>query len=115
MILRYVDGKYPDQPLLDSEGPVQPAVEKAAALQHRSMRRQLERMVKWAEELASVGSDVKRPAAVGSTPTMEMRKFGRCYSQLHELMMEHAQAEERLIFPVIDMADQGDPDDQNFH
>lgn len=115
MILQYVDGKYPDPPLLDSEGPVLPAVEKAAALQHRSMCRQLERMVKWAEELATVGSDAKRPTAARSTPRMELRKFGRCYTQLHKLMMEHAQAEERLIFPVIDMADRGDPDDQNFH
>lgn len=117
LILRYVDGKYPDPPLLDSEGPVRPAVEKAAALQHRSMRRQLERVVKWAEELAEAGSKAKRPAAAGSTPRMEVRKFGRCYAQLHELMVEHAQAEERLIFPVLDLADRGDLhlDDQNMN
>eukprot|EP00262_Sarcandra_glabra_P018889 TRINITY_DN6936_c0_g1_i1.p1 TRINITY_DN6936_c0_g1~~TRINITY_DN6936_c0_g1_i1.p1 ORF type:complete len:225 (+),score=33.02 TRINITY_DN6936_c0_g1_i1:90-677(+) len=41
------------------------------------------------------------------SPRMEVRKFGRSYSQLLEVMLEHAQMEERIVFPVLERADRG--------
>lgn len=40
-------------------------------------------------------------------PKMELREFGRFYAQLHELLVEHAQVEERVIFPVLEKAKRG--------
>ncbi|CAA6663755.1 unnamed protein product [Spirodela intermedia] len=58
------------------------------------------------EAMAAGGGGRPAEGRKGSpSPRMEARKFGRIYSQLAELMMEHAQMEERVVFPVIDRAD----------
>jgi iron-sulfur cluster repair protein YtfE (RIC family) len=38
---------------------------------------------------------------------MEVRKFGKSYSQLLEVMIEHAQMEERVLFPLLETAERG--------
>lgn len=39
---------------------------------------------------------------------MEVRKFGKSYSQLLEVMIEHAQMEERVLFPLLETAERGE-------
>lgn len=38
---------------------------------------------------------------------MEVKKFARSYSQLLEMMLEHAQMEEKVVFPILERADRG--------
>ncbi|KAL3520895.1 hypothetical protein ACH5RR_019044 [Cinchona calisaya] len=117
-IFRYLDGKFPEPALLvrrDLNQQVSsfgwfdkttPLVVWVVNLQHRSMMWHLERMVRWAEDLAARGGRTKGDATMGS-PRMEMNKFGRNYGQLMEVMLEHARMEERLVFPILDKADRG--------
>ncbi|XP_022133544.1 uncharacterized protein LOC111006103 [Momordica charantia] len=64
------------------------------------------RLLRWAKDLAARGGRTAVDPAVG-TPRMELRKFGRSYSQLLEVMLEHAQMEEKVLFPILEMADRG--------
>lgn len=115
-ILRYLDGKFPEPPLLlrdmnqvNSFGwfdKTTPLVVWVVNLQHRSMVWHLERMVRWAEDMASRGGRTKGDPVMGSV-RMEMKKFERNYLQLMEVMLEHARMEERVIFPILDKADRG--------
>ncbi|RYR25508.1 hypothetical protein Ahy_B02g059303 [Arachis hypogaea] len=73
-------------------------------MQHKSMTWHLERMVRWAEDLARRGGRRAVDPKVGSW-RMEVRKFSKSYCQLLEVMMEHAQMEERVLFPIFDSAD----------
>ncbi|KAK9283037.1 hypothetical protein L1049_011265 [Liquidambar formosana] len=66
----------------------------------------MERVVRWGEDLVTRGGKSGGDPTVGS-PRMEVRKFGRSYSQLLEVMLEHAQMEERVVFPILEMADRG--------
>ncbi|MED6139647.1 hypothetical protein PIB30_085778, partial [Stylosanthes scabra] len=75
-------------------------------MQHKSMTWHLERMVRWAEDLATRGGRKAVDPKVGSW-RMEVSKFAKSYSQLLEVMMEHAQMEERVLFPIFDGADRG--------
>ena len=59
-----------------------------------------------AEDLATRGGTRAVDPKVG-TWKMEVVKFGRSYSQLLEVMLEHAQMEERVLFPIFDSADRG--------
>jgi hypothetical protein len=68
----------------------------------------VERLVRWAEDLATRGGKKAVDPKMGSWK-MEVRKFGRSYSQLLDVMMEHAQMEERVLFPIFDRADRGTP------
>ncbi|XP_058107356.1 uncharacterized protein LOC131250944 isoform X2 [Magnolia sinica] len=113
-LLRYIDEKFPNPPLVPRVGewvraPI-PAIVVTATLQHRSMAWHLDRLVMWVEDLA----DRKRTRGDGravdptmGSPRMEVKKLGRIYSQLLELMLEHAQMEERIVFPVLERADRG--------
>lgn len=81
-------------------------------LQHKSMVWHVDRMVRWSEDLASRGGKKKGNGIVGvdptvGTPRMEVRKFGRSYSHLLEMMLEHAQMEEKILFPILDVDDPG--------
>ncbi|MQL73024.1 hypothetical protein Taro_005379 [Colocasia esculenta] len=106
-ILQYIDAKLPGPAIL-GKGlvPAQPGMALAAALQHRSMERHLERIARWAEGLAAEevggveGKDRRRCRA-------ETRRLRRSYAQLAEMMLEHAQMEERLVFPALESADRG--------
>ncbi|XP_059307754.1 uncharacterized protein LOC132059221 [Lycium ferocissimum] len=106
-VLRYLDVKFPDPKVLTGcYDETTPFVVWLVILQHRSMTWHLERMGRWAEDLAARGGKARGDPAMG-TPRMEMRKFARGYSQLLELMLEHAQMEERVVFQILEKADRG--------
>ncbi|CAH9148793.1 unnamed protein product [Cuscuta epithymum] len=109
-LVRYLDATFPEPRLLLAggrwHGEMPPSVACVVTLQHRSMIWHLERMVKWAEELAARGGKARgNPAAC--TPRMEIKKFGKRYSMLMEVMLEHAQMEEKNVFPILEKADRG--------
>ncbi|WOL03499.1 hypothetical protein Cni_G12219 [Canna indica] len=70
----------------------------ATALQHRSVERHVEELARWAAEMAAGGTEMKGEAA----------RMGKSYGQLMEVVLEHAQMEERLLFPTLEAA--ADPD-----
>lgn len=78
-----------------------------ALLQHKSIRWHLEAFVKLVQEFDSINRR-------SSIDTMERTVFGtrlkelpKVYDRLLELLQEHAQMEERVIFPALETADQG--------
>ncbi|KAK7279043.1 hypothetical protein RJT34_24086 [Clitoria ternatea] len=114
-LLRFIDSKFPG--LSPTPAPAVKAerggeegttslVVRVTRLQHKSMTWHLERIVRWAEDMATRGGRRAIDPKVG-TWKMEVRKFGRSYSELLEVMMEHAQMEERVLFPIFDRADRG--------
>ncbi|XP_010245450.1 PREDICTED: uncharacterized protein LOC104588984 isoform X2 [Nelumbo nucifera] len=109
-LLQYIEAKFPHPPLLHRVCSLQreryPAIVLATTLQHKSMTWHLQRLVRWAEDMATRGARRTVDPSMGS-PRMEVRKFGRSYSQLLEVMLEHAQMEERIIFPILEKADRG--------
>ncbi|KAK9061353.1 hypothetical protein SSX86_018534 [Deinandra increscens subsp. villosa] len=106
-ILRYLDSKFP-KPMLLSEYINNEAavVATATVLQHKSLLWHLERMVRWGEDLAARGGRAKGDPVMGSA-RMEVKKYGKSYSQLLEVMLEHAQMEEKIVFPVLEREDRG--------
>ncbi|KAJ1435938.1 hemeerythrin-like [Sesbania bispinosa] len=122
-LLRFIDARFPGLSSPVAETPA-PATETATAssggreeettslvvrvtrLQHKSMTWHVERIVRWAEDLATRGGRKAIDPKVGSW-RMEVKKFGRSYSQLLEVMLEHAQMEETVLFPIFDSADRG--------
>ncbi|XP_019192234.1 PREDICTED: uncharacterized protein LOC109186623 isoform X2 [Ipomoea nil] len=112
-LVRYLDDKFPEPQLVMTGGGARfgetsttPLVVWVVVLQHRSMVWHLERMVRWAEDLAARRGKARGDPAMGS-PRMELKKFGRSYSQLLELLFEHAQMEEKVVFPILEKADRG--------
>ncbi|XVE90907.1 hypothetical protein DITRI_Ditri20bG0114100 [Diplodiscus trichospermus] len=105
-LLQFIEDKFPHPPLRFNLVDTAPLVVKVTWLQHRSITWHLERLVRWAEDLSTRRGKRTVDPAVGS-PRMELRKFGRHYSQLLEVMLEHAQMEERVVFPVLERADRG--------
>ncbi|KAM7526772.1 hypothetical protein LguiA_016674 [Lonicera macranthoides] len=109
-MLFYLDGKFPNPPLLSRRinlySETTPLLVWAVILQHRSVRWHVERMVRWGDDLATRGGRSRGDPVMGS-PRMEVRKFGKSYSQLLEVMLEHAQMEERIVFPILERADRG--------
>ncbi|XP_031110421.1 uncharacterized protein LOC116014496 isoform X3 [Ipomoea triloba] len=110
-LVRYLDDKFPEPQLLTGAGArlgetATPVVVRVVALQHRSMVWHLERMARWAEDLAARRGKARGDPAMGS-PRMELKKFGRSYSQLLEVLLEHAQMEEKVVFPILEKADRG--------
>lgn len=111
-LLRYIDNKFPHPPLaissrrVDDDETTQLVALTVVSLQHKSVLWHLERMLRWAKDLAARGGRTAVDPTMG-TPRMELRKFGKSYSQLLEVMLEHAQMEERVLFPILEMADRG--------
>ncbi|OMO68319.1 hypothetical protein COLO4_29746 [Corchorus olitorius] len=106
-LLKFIEDKFPHPPLrLNEVMETTPLVVNVTWLQHRSITWHLERMVRWADDLSRCGGRRRVDPAVGS-PRMELKKFAKNYSQLLEVMLEHAQMEERVVFPVLEMADRG--------
>ncbi|XP_039143994.1 uncharacterized protein LOC120281157 [Dioscorea cayenensis subsp. rotundata] len=95
MILRYIDSTFhgPPSPAENGTDRSSAAAElrNAVALQHRSIERHLEGVSRWAEEIASGGGGGRIAA-------------GRRYAELVEIMLEHAQMEERFLFPLLERA-----------
>ncbi|ERN13011.1 uncharacterized protein LOC18441248 [Amborella trichopoda] len=86
-----------------------PALVVMTTLQHKSILFHIDRIFCWVEDLSNRrkhGPQVVVDPSMGS-PRMEVKKLGRSYSQLLEFMLEHAQMEERFIFPVLERADRG--------
>ncbi|XP_052174727.1 uncharacterized protein LOC127789777 [Diospyros lotus] len=111
-LLQYVEATFPDPPVMRmSHGwldETTPLVVTVAVLQHRSMTWHMERLVRWAQDLAARGGRTRRGGdPVMGSPRMEVKKFGRSYGQLLELMLEHAQMEETVVFPILEKADPG--------
>ncbi|KAL8551894.1 hypothetical protein ACS0TY_000802 [Phlomoides rotata] len=115
-ILSYLDTKFPDPPLAVTNndassiwgwcGETTPSVVWVVVLQHRSINWHLERMLKWAEDMTARGGTVKGNPSMGS-PLMEVKKYAKSYSQLQQVMLEHAQMEERVLFQILESADRG--------
>lgn len=110
-LLDFIERKFPNPPLVDikdvdDDDEVSPRVVRMMWMQHKSVRWHLERMARWAEDLAKRKGKKAGDPTVGS-PKMEVRKFASSYSQLLELMLEHAQMEERVVFPGLEKDDRG--------
>ncbi|KAI3799611.1 hypothetical protein L1987_34910 [Smallanthus sonchifolius] len=108
-ILRYLDAKFPKPMLLsnwNAYNETMPVVVSATVLQHKSLVWHLERMVRWGEDLAARGGRSKGDPVMGSA-RMEVKKYGKSYSQLLEVMLEHAQMEEKIVFPILEREDRG--------
>nr|GMC94053.1 uncharacterized protein LOC109148057 [Ipomoea batatas] len=109
VMVQFLDAKFPEPQLLKGSvggwyGETTPLLVWVVTLQHRSILWHLDRMVRWAEDLSARGGKTRGDPAMGS-PRMEIRKFGKSYSQLLELLQEHAQMEERVVFPILEKAD----------
>uniref|UniRef100_A0A803NVZ5 Uncharacterized protein n=1 Tax=Cannabis sativa TaxID=3483 RepID=A0A803NVZ5_CANSA len=102
-LLQYIESKFPNPPLAVKKcngEDAKPWVVTLTALQHRSMTWHVERLLRWSEDLGARGGKKRGGCGGGidprvGTPKMEVKKFNRSYSQLLELMLEHAQMEER--------------------
>lgn len=70
------------------------------------MRWHVERVVRWGLDLAIRGGKAAVDPSVG-TPRMEVSKFGKSYGKMLEVLLEHAQMEERVIFSILESADPG--------
>ncbi|KAK7343372.1 hypothetical protein VNO77_12053 [Canavalia gladiata] len=109
-LLRFIDARFPSpsggRERREREEETTPLLASVTRLQHKSVLWHVEKMVKWAEDLWTRGGKKAVDPSVG-TPRMEIRKFARSYSELHEMMMEHAQMEETVLFPIFDKADRG--------
>ncbi|KAF9676547.1 hypothetical protein SADUNF_Sadunf08G0013400 [Salix dunnii] len=109
MMIRFIDVKLPQPPLVvmvEEGGETAALVVKMVELQHRSVVWHLERMVRWSEDLVTRGGRRNGDPAMGSE-RMEVKKFQKSYSQLLEVMVEHAQMEERVVFPLLETAERG--------
>ncbi|TKY50785.1 hemerythrin/HHE cation-binding motif [Spatholobus suberectus] len=105
-LLRFIDTRFPGPSLGGGNDEATSLLATLTRVQHTSMLWHVERMVKWAEDLTTRGGKKTVDPSVG-TPRMEIRKFARSYSELLEVMMEHAQMEETVLFPIFDKADRG--------
>jgi hypothetical protein len=109
-LLRFIDARFPNPTAVGGGGGVEegttPVMVMVTRLQHKSMLWHVERVLRWAGDLVTRGGKKAVDPSVG-TPAMEIRKFARSYSELLEVMMEHAQMEETLLFPFFDAADRG--------
>ncbi|KAK4427176.1 hypothetical protein Salat_1486500 [Sesamum alatum] len=109
-ILCYSDTKFPDPPLTVTKntinsiwgwsGETTPLVVWVVALEHRSRAWHFERMVKWTYDIATGGGSVRGDPSMGS-PRMEVKKYAKSYSQLLQVMLEHAQMEETVLFQIL--------------
>lgn len=109
-LVQFIDARFPDLSASGGGGEegtmTASLMGRVTRLQHKSMTWHVERMVRWGEDLATRGGRKAVDPKVGSW-RMEMRKFGKSYSEVLEVMMEHARMEETVLFPILDAADRG--------
>ncbi|KAJ7559261.1 hypothetical protein O6H91_04G076300 [Diphasiastrum complanatum] len=87
-----------------------PAVVTVTILQHRSILWHMEKLVELADELAVAKQGM---APVKALVGMKVKKLCKVYGQLVEVMQEHAQMEERVVFPAIEKAANGATEHSN--
>lgn len=106
-ILGYLDVKFPAPAVgWRRSNTAAPEIVEVVVLQHKSVTWHVERVVTWAEDLVKRKGIGRGDKKVGTT-RMEVKKFGKRYGELLELMLEHARMEERVVFPVLEKADRG--------
>jgi glutathione S-transferase len=77
-------------------------------LQHHSILVHLEGFVRLVDRLASVKpEDIAKDSMKRTLIGTQLRGLPKQFGQLLDLMQEHAQMEERIIFPALEMADPG--------
>ncbi|PKA67183.1 hypothetical protein AXF42_Ash004675 [Apostasia shenzhenica] len=110
-LLRQMDKRFGGPPAAapaTEEGPwfaKEAAAAEVVTLQHRSMLRHVEGMVRWAVKLAAEGGGEDAGGlGLRRGRAAEVRRMGKWYGELREIMLEHAQMEERLLFPALDRA-----------
>ncbi|KAG2672420.1 hypothetical protein I3843_13G034000 [Carya illinoinensis] len=107
-LLHYIEARFPHPPLVIPSGDEEatPPIVRAVGLHHRSITWHVERLVRWAADLEARRGKGSVDPGMGS-PRMEVRKFAKSYSELLDVMLEHAQMEEKVLFPILEMADRG--------
>ncbi|XP_074312398.1 uncharacterized protein LOC141647925 [Silene latifolia] len=111
-VIRFVESKFPQPAILRSETRTAFEIEEVVVvrrmveLQHRSLTWHLERVTRWGKDMTTRGGREVVDPKVG-TPRMEVVKLGKSYGKLLEVLLEHAQMEERILFPLLDAADPG--------
>ena len=77
-------------------------------LQHKSMLRHFQNLVLSVDEVMNTMKEPSRAVdPVRGSLAMQLKKLSMTYASLLELMLEHAQMEERVIFPSLEKADRG--------
>ncbi|KAK7269703.1 hypothetical protein RIF29_22437 [Crotalaria pallida] len=110
-LLRFIDSRFPSPSVRsgvkeEEKDETTALMARLVKLQHKSVTWHMERVVRWGEDLATRGGKKAMDPTMGS-PVMEIKKFGRSYSEVLEVMMEHAKMEETVLFPIFDKADRG--------
>ncbi|KAH7441462.1 hypothetical protein KP509_03G039100 [Ceratopteris richardii] len=87
---------------------VPPPLVTMTLLQHYSILTHLEKLVVTMDELILASRHPPKSIdPVKGSVMMQLKKLSGVYSLLVQLMLEHAQMEERLIFPALEKADRG--------
>jgi glutathione S-transferase len=76
-------------------------------LQHKSISWHLEAFVKLVQEFDSINRKTSIDTMQRTVFVTRLRELPKVYDRLLELLQEHAQMEERVIFPALETADQG--------
>jgi Hemerythrin HHE cation binding domain len=99
-LLQCIDKKFTCEPngIVSKLEPAEEVV-LALELQHRSMERHLEGIIRAVKEMAVAGKKGRKTGAAA-----EGRRISRWYGELVEVMLEHARMEESLLFPVLERA-----------
>ncbi|KAH7433704.1 hypothetical protein KP509_07G082100 [Ceratopteris richardii] len=91
---------------LEQSGP--PPLVAMTLLQHHSILQHLEKLVVTTEELIAVSKQPCRAVdPVKGSLLMQIKRLSANYSQLLQFMLEHAQMEERVVFPPLEKAERG--------
>jgi hypothetical protein len=91
--------------ILDERAP--PPLLVMSVLQHRSILWHLENLVVLADALPVNKIDVDISGSGRRGAGKQMQRLWKMYGRLVDLMQEHAQMEERVIFPAIDSTEEG--------
>ncbi|CAK9205947.1 unnamed protein product [Sphagnum troendelagicum] len=83
-----------------------PPITVMTVLQHRSILWQLDRLVQLADMLAVAKAEIRAGGSKRQGNT-QMQSLWKGYGCLLELMQEHAQMEERVVFPALEVAAEG--------
>jgi hypothetical protein len=80
----------------------------ASLLQHQSILNHLQKLLDTVEELMVASKQPSRIVdPIKGSLSMQIKKLSARYVKLLEFMLEHAQMEERVIFPALERADRG--------